>query len=58
MAVVDITIDAALYKRSRAERAYLRAISDVDNSLTSAGFGTITSARNPRIVQLGLKFVY
>jgi hypothetical protein len=29
--------------------------SDVDNSLTSPGFGTITAAADPRIVQLGLK---
>lgn len=29
--------------------------SDVDNSLTSPGFGTITSAAPPRIIQLGLK---
>ena len=29
--------------------------SDVDNSLTSPSFGTITSAASPRIIQLGLK---
>jgi hypothetical protein len=28
---------------------------DVDNVLTSPGFGTITSAGDPRIIQLGLK---
>jgi hypothetical protein len=32
--------------------------SDVDNSLTSPGFGTITSAADPRIIQLGLKFSF
>jgi outer membrane receptor protein involved in Fe transport len=31
---------------------------DVDNSLTSPGFGTITSAADPRIIQLGLKFSF
>jgi hypothetical protein len=31
---------------------------DVDKSLTSPGFGTITAAADPRIVQLGLKFTY
>jgi hypothetical protein len=31
---------------------------DVNNSLTSPGFGTITSARDPRIIQLGLKFSF
>jgi hypothetical protein len=30
----------------------------VDNRLTSAGFGTITAAADPRIVQLGLKFTF
>jgi len=29
--------------------------SGVDNSLTSPGFGTITSAADPRVIQLGLK---
>jgi len=28
---------------------------DVDNSLTSPGFGSITSAADPRIIQLGIK---
>ena len=32
--------------------------SEVDNSLTSPGFGTITAAADPRIVQLGLKFLF
>ncbi len=32
--------------------------SGVDNSLTSPGFGTITSAADPRIIQLGLKFFF
>jgi hypothetical protein len=32
--------------------------SQVNNSLTSPGFGTITAAADPRIVQLGLKFVF
>jgi hypothetical protein len=32
--------------------------SGVNNSLTSPGFGTITSAADPRIVQLGLKFTF
>ena len=32
--------------------------SDVDNSLTSPGFGTITSAAEPRIIQLGLKLIF
>ena len=31
---------------------------DVDKSLTSPGFGTITAAADPRIVQLGLKFTF
>jgi Carboxypeptidase regulatory-like domain len=31
---------------------------DVDNVLTSPGFGTITSAGDPRIIQLGLKFSF
>ena len=31
---------------------------DVDNSLTSPGFGTITAAADPRIIQLGLKFTF
>ncbi len=31
---------------------------DVDNSLTSPGFGTITSAADPRIIQLGLKLSF
>jgi hypothetical protein len=30
----------------------------VDNRLTSAGFGTITAAADPRIVQLGPKFTF
>jgi hypothetical protein len=30
----------------------------VDNSLTSPGFGTVTSAADPRIIQLGLKFYF
>jgi hypothetical protein len=30
----------------------------VDNRLTSPGFGTITAAADPRIVQLGLKFTF
>ena len=30
----------------------------VDNSLTSPGFGTITAAADPRIVQLGLKLAF
>jgi outer membrane receptor protein involved in Fe transport len=30
----------------------------VNNSLTSPGFGTITSAADPRIIQLGLKFSF
>jgi hypothetical protein len=32
--------------------------SQVNNSLTSPGFGTITAAADPRIVQLGLKFAF
>jgi outer membrane receptor protein involved in Fe transport len=32
--------------------------SDVDNDLTSPGFGTITSAADPRIIQLGIKFTF
>jgi hypothetical protein len=32
--------------------------SQVNNSLTSPGFGTITAAADPRIVQLGVKFVF
>ena len=32
--------------------------SDVDNDLTSPGFGTITSAADPRIIQLGIKFSF
>jgi hypothetical protein len=32
--------------------------SEVDNSLTSPGFGTVTAAADPRIVQLGLKFLF
>jgi hypothetical protein len=32
--------------------------SQVNNSLTSPGFGTITAAADPRIVQLGLKFLF
>jgi hypothetical protein len=32
--------------------------SEVDNSLTSPGFGTITAAADPRIVQLGLKVLF
>jgi Carboxypeptidase regulatory-like domain/TonB dependent receptor len=32
--------------------------SDVDNNLTSPGFGTITSAADPRIIQLGIKFSF
>ena len=31
---------------------------NVDNSLTSPGFGTVTAAADPRIVQLGLKFTF
>jgi hypothetical protein len=31
---------------------------NVDNNLTSPGFGTITAAADPRIVQLGLKFSF
>jgi hypothetical protein len=31
---------------------------DVDNSLTSPGFGSITSAADPRIIQLGVKFSF
>jgi hypothetical protein len=31
---------------------------DVNNSLTSPGFGTITSAADPRIIQLGIKFSF
>ncbi len=31
---------------------------NVDNSLTSPGFGTITSAADPRIVQLGMKLSF
>jgi Carboxypeptidase regulatory-like domain len=31
---------------------------DVDNGLTSPGFGTITSAADPRIIQLGLKLSF
>ena len=31
---------------------------DVNNSLTSPGFGSITSAADPRIVQLGVKFTF
>ena len=31
---------------------------DVDNTLTSPGFGTITSASDPRIIQLGLKLSF
>lgn len=30
----------------------------VDNSLTSPGFGAITAAADPRIVQLGVKFSF
>jgi hypothetical protein len=30
----------------------------VNNRLTSAGFGTITEAADPRIVQLGLRFFW
>ena len=30
----------------------------VDNRLTSPGFGTITAAADPRIVQLGLKLAF
>lgn len=31
---------------------------DVDNSLTSPGFGTVTSAADARIIQLGVKFSF
>ncbi|HET9316314.1 MAG TPA: hypothetical protein VFQ51_12045 [Vicinamibacteria bacterium] len=31
---------------------------DVNNSLTSPGFGTVTSADDPRIVQLGVKLSF
>jgi hypothetical protein len=31
---------------------------DVDNSLTSPGFGSITSAADPRLIQLGVKFSF
>jgi hypothetical protein len=29
-----------------------------DNSLTSPGFGSITSAADPRIIELGVKFSF
>lgn len=61
---VDFMIGKTFFVRENI-RAVFRAeffnvfnhtnFTDVDNSLTSPGFGTITSAADPRIIQLGLK---
>jgi hypothetical protein len=32
--------------------------SEVDNRLTSPGFGAVTSAADPRIIQLGVKLSF
>jgi hypothetical protein len=64
---VDLMIGKRLFVRNRMS-AVFRAeffnlfnhtnFRDVDKSLTSPGFGTITAAADPRIVQLGLKFTF
>ena len=64
---VDLIVDKRFFLREHMNGAFRAEFfnlfnhtnfSDVDNSLTSPGFGTIASAADPRIIQLALKLSF